>query len=174
MSFEVYISSIIWWIFFRQGMRLDTLKLKAFTNSVKKGITSIPLYIKLFKQVFCSYSWGMLATIKNIGQDKIHHKRGCLHEIQWRNKTSVLRNRCIWIRIGSWITANQRQNELSTRWSTSQQHPKTKCIHQQKPIKCGKRYSNVEKEALGMLHGLENFTTITLQERLSSQIISHW
>ena len=87
-------------------------------------------------------------------QSKYTHKRSCLYELLQQNKNSLIcRNRCIWSRIGNWATAD----ELSMRWSTTQQHTMTNCICQQKPIKSQKRYSNIEREEIGILYGLEKF-----------------
>ena len=71
------------------------------------------------------------------------------------NPTIVPGDRYIWSQTWSCPTTNQKWYKLPKRQGTRQQHTQTHHVCQQKPVKCGKRYSNIEREALGILYGLE-------------------
>ena len=57
----------------------------------------------------------------------------------------------------SWPTTNKKRYKLSKRWGTWQQCPVTNFCYSKSISAAEKRYSNTEREALGILHDLKKF-----------------
>ena len=149
----------------RQGKRPGPRKLKALTDMPfpkAKMILQVFCCVFIYLSKFCQATseiceplgWLMLVNaewLNNgtyqtiIQQSKGHHKRRHLHDILQWNKTFVPWDRCIWSKIGSQVTTDQQWNELASRQSNPQQHFNTNYIHEQKCIKCWKRYNNIER-----------------------------
>ena len=92
-----------------------------------------------------------------IQYSKINHKSRHMHEILWKNQATILRNTTSGVGLGAGL--------LQTRNGTSCPRDMAPDNNILRPIAFAskslsireKRYSNIEREALGILHGLEKF-----------------
>ena len=164
MLFQVYISFIHWWDYFQvshdnkskkakdihsHALQSQKNKLEAFL-SILKYVSKFSLVkaevckpLRGYTSVKTEWMWNG-SYQKLFNKAKAIKQRRYMHEILRWNKTTVPRNRCIWVRMISQTSANETWNKMPTKQCPRQHHPKTTCFCQQEPGICWK---NIEKEA---------------------------
>ena len=94
---------------------------------------------------------------KPICQTWTDHQKECSYSILQWEITTILRNRCICCCSRSKSSASEGWHGVHKEWDTWQCSPVANNIHEQEPNNSESLYSNIEREALGILYGLEKF-----------------
>ena len=88
---------------------------------------------------------------------KINNSRRCMSEILSRNPAAVPGDRCIWNQTHSCPTTNQKWYNLSKDKAPDNSILRTITFVSTIPSSAERRYRNIERNALGILHGWEKF-----------------
>ena len=94
---------------------------------------------------------------KHFWGSKGNYQRGCMHEILLWNKTIIHRNRCIWVGLEAALLQTRDSMSCHRDEVPDSSIPRLTAFTSNNLTGEKKKYSNNEREILGILYGLEKF-----------------